>query len=284
MKQLFTGFVALLLAGCTHVGLELANLPAKFSTTRLYKDVDYGALPVQKLDIYVPQLDRQGPLPVVVFFYGGRWSDGSKEMYPFVAEAFAEHGYVTVIADYSKYPQVRFPAFIEDGAKAVAWVHRHIHDYGGNPERLFLAGHSSGAHIGALLAADERYLSAEGLSSDVIKAFAGLAGPYDFIPQAEDLKQIFGPPERYPQMQVPTFIDGGEPPMLLMWGEEDQAVWRRNMDRLSAAIREQEGRVETRIYPDLDHVGVIASLTWFLRGQRPVYADILSFFEKHRAP
>lgn len=281
MKKLAVALGSVLLAGCTQAGLELANLPAKFSSTRIVKDLPYGEADSNRLDIYVPELATDESLPVVVFFYGGRWTDGSRDMYPFVGETFVNAGYITVIADYSKYPRVRFPSFVEDGARATAWVYRHIDQYGGDPERIYISGHSSGAHIGALLAADERYLRSQGLDTDVIRAFAGLAGPYDFEPDAEDLKAIFGPPENYPQMQVTTFIDGEEPPMLLMWGEADTTVWRRNLDLLATEIDKRGGKVETRIYPGIDHVGIVASLTWFYQNRRPVLGDILSFFKAH---
>ena len=162
---------SLLLVACTKIGLSVANLPNQFSDTETTKDLAYGSEPWQKLDIYVPPHAAEKSLPVVVFFYGGSWKDGSKDMYPFVGEAFAKKGYITVIADYSKYPQVKFPTFVEDGAKAVAWTYRHIAEYQGDPKRLFIAGHSAGAHIGAMMTADKHYLHAEGLTPSIINAF-----------------------------------------------------------------------------------------------------------------
>lgn len=282
MKALFISLGALLLAGCTQLGLGLANLPARIGDTLIARDLSYGPDEQQRLDIYRP--DETGePAPVLMFFYGGRWTHGDKSMYSFVGQAFANQGYVTVIADYRKYPQVRFPEFVHDGARALAWVHDHIDRFGGDPERLFIAGHSSGAHIASLLAADERYLQAHDKPMDIIKAFAGLAGPYDFVPDEDDLIDMFGPPERYPQMQVTTHIDGDEPPMLLLWGESDSIVWRRNMDRLSERIKTHSGQVVTRTYANIDHVGIMASLTWMLRDRRPVFMDMLQFFEQHDA-
>ncbi len=281
MKQLLSGFIALILSGCTQVGVGVANLPAKFGDTEIVKDISYGDEPWQKLDIYIPEKAKTEKLPVVVFFYGGRWTDGSKDMYAFVGDAFAKSEYVTVIADYSKYPNVKFPTFVEDGAKAIAWTYENIETYGGNKNALHVSGHSSGAHIGALVTADERYLKAEGQNISIIKAFAGLAGPYDFVPDEPDLEDMFGPPSNYPQMVVTTFIDGGEPPMLLLWGAKDTAVWRRNIDLLEAEIKKKNGSVETIIYPEVDHVGIVASLTWFLRGKAPVLKDVTNFFEKY---
>src|SRR5262249_25592652 len=157
--------------------------------------------------------------------------------YRFAGDAFARHGYIAVIPDYRKYPRVRFPAFVEDSAKALAWVYSHIADYGGDRDRIFVAGHSAGAHICAPLTADPHYLAHEGQDrSTVIRGFAGLAGPYAFTPSEPDLEDMFGPPERYPAMQVTTFIDGTQPPMLLLYGGSDTTVRRYNLDRLEARI------------------------------------------------
>ncbi|MBV0934712.1 alpha/beta hydrolase [Marinobacterium weihaiense] len=279
MKALLLSVGALLLSGCTQLGLTLANFPAKFSDIDTTRDWAFGPEPRQRLDIYRPPEARDAP--VLVFFYGGRWTEGAKSMYPFVGEAFARQGYVTVIADHRQYPQVRFPVFVEDAARALAWVHDHIDRFGGSPDRIHVAGHSSGAHIGALVLADARYLAAYGKQPGMVRAFAGLAGPYDFEPEEADLQAMFGPPERYPLMQATTFIDGDEPPMLLLWGEADRLVGARNHTRLAQAVTARGGQVHTRTYANLDHVGIVASLTWFLRERRPVMRDVLSFFAQH---
>lgn len=281
-SKLLPAVMAVILGGCTQLGVSLANLPIKFSDMEIKKEITYGNEDWQKLDIYIPKRAKVEKLPVITFFYGGRWTDGSKDMYAFVGHAFAKEGYIVVIADYSKYPNVKFPSFVEDGAKAVAWIHNNIDKHGGDANNLFISGHSSGAHIGALVVADERYLQAEGKNNSIIKAFAGLAGPYDFIPQADDLKDIFGPPTNYPLMTVTNFIDGNEPPMLLLWGEDDDAVWERNIKLLGEKIEKENGLYEIKMYPGVDHVGVISGLIWFLRGQPPILKDITNFFESNR--
>ena len=261
-------------------GLGLLNLGPAFSRTKIVRDVAYGPEPWQRLDIYIPPGLQAQKLPVVVFFYGGRWTGGAKEGYPFAGDAFAKRGYIAVIPDYRKYPAVRFPAFVEDGAKALAWVSGHIAEYGGNPGRIFVAGHSAGAHIGALLAADPSYLAREGKDrSAVVRGFAGLAGPYAFTPDEPDLEDMFGPPERYPAMQVTTFIDGAQPPMLLLYGDADSAVKRYNLDRLEARIREKGGRVKSIVYPGVDHLWILGAVGWVNFRGPPVLGDMLAFFE-----
>jgi acetyl esterase/lipase len=262
------------------LGLRIANLAPIFSGTRLIHNAAYGGEPWQKLDIYARGHTPERKKPVVVFFYGGRWQQGAKENYRFAGDAIAKRGYIAVLPDYSKYPSVRFPAFVEDGAKAVAWVAARIGDYGGDANRIFVAGHSAGAHIGALLAANPSYLEREGTPRGVIKGFAGLAGPYAFTPKDPDLVDIFGPPERFPAMQVTSFIDGTQPPMLLLYGATDNVVHRYNLDRLETRIREKGGTVKSIIYPGVDHIWIMAAMSWTNFAGPSVTGDMISFFDR----
>ncbi|MGH8336669.1 MAG: alpha/beta hydrolase [Gammaproteobacteria bacterium] len=275
-----------LLPGCEKAGFAIANLPSAFANGGVTTGVAYGPQPWQKLDIYVPPSPGNRQLDTIVFFYGGRWTTGSREDYRFVGQMFADKGFITVIPDYSKYPAVRFPAFVEDGARALAWVHDHISGYHGDPRKIHVAGHSAGAHIGALLSADPHYLAAYHKSTqEVIASFAGLAGPYDFVPDEPDLVDMFGPPVRFPKMQVPTFITGHEPPMLLLWGAEDTTVRRYNLDKLQSAIESKSGQVRTIIYPGTDHVNIVAALSWLNPARAPVADDMVRFFkdvDRHR--
>jgi len=198
------------------------------------KDLSYGQLPRQKLDIYVPNIE-QTSFPVVVFFHGGRWIDGSKDQYKFVGMTLSNRRYVVVVPNTRLYPEVKFPTFLEDAAKSVAWVNKNIARYKGN-QNLFISGHSSGAHIGALIIADDSYLATHELKPNIVNAFAGLSGPYDFMPKAADIREIFGPPENYPKMVVTNFIDGDEPPMLLIYTGEDDTVYPRHLKLVSKKL------------------------------------------------
>ncbi len=268
-----------LLSGCESAGFAVVNLPSYAGGATVARNIAYGPEPWQKLDVYTPKTPGKTPPDTIVFFYGGRWTKGARADYRFVGEAFAKKGFITVIPDYAKYPQVRFPAFVEDGAKALAWVHDHIVEYQGDPRRVHVAGHSAGAHIGALLAADQRYLAALNKTpGQVIASFAGLAGPYAFTPDEPDLIDMFGPSARYPAMQVPTFIDGSEPPMLLAWGADDKIVRRFNLDKLQAGIEAKRGRVRSIVYPGGNHINIVAALSWINPGSLPVLDDLAKFF------
>jgi acetyl esterase/lipase len=279
VRQIATLGFALVTTACTQAAFLAANFPTHFDDMKVVHDVAYGPLLSQQLDIYIPVDSRGKKLDVIVFFYGGRWTNGAKEDYRFVGAAFADKDFIVVIPDYQKYPQVRFPIFVEDGAKALAWVYDNVATYHGNPERIHVAGHSAGAHIGALLAADVDYLGREGKSrSLVIHDFVGLAGPYAFTPDEPDLEDMFGPPKNYPNMRVTTFIDGKQPPMLLLYGDADKTVKYDNLERLEQQIKKKGGSVQSKIYHDVDHAGLVGALSWFNPHDAPVVQDIVSFF------
>lgn len=236
-----------------------------------------------RLDVYTPEGDVRDA-PVVVFFYGGRWGAGSKDEFRFVGQALAAQGFVAVIPDHRKYPDVRFPVFVEDAASAVRWTHHNITRFGGSAEKLFVMGHSSGAHLAAMLALNGEYLKAVGGSRDWLKGMIGLAGPYDFMPiTAPDLRDMFGPPERFADSQPIFFADGQNPPLLLMHGEDDEDVWIKNTRNLAKAVGDAGGPVETVIYPKMGHRWIIASISAPLRSRNDVIAHIREFVSRRAA-
>ena len=176
---------AALLAACS--GPTLLNALIPHSGYSIKTNISYGNHPRQQLDIYRPD-SLTANTPVIVFFYGGSWQKGSKDDYRFVGQAFAAKGYITVIADYRLYPEVRFPAFVQDGAEALAWIHQNIAEYGGNAQQIFVAGHSAGAYIAVMLGTGSEYTP----HLDGIKGIIGIAGPYDFLPFTDPaIKDIF---------------------------------------------------------------------------------------------
>jgi len=257
--------------------LRIADLVTPRDGYKLHADLAYGAADRQRLDVYVPGR-AAAPLAVVVFFYGGRWQGGNKRDYRFVAQALADRGFLVVVPDYRLFPNVVFPTFIEDGARAVAWIHRHIDTYGGDRKQIFLAGHSAGAHIAAMLSFDERYLTGAGVPAASIQGFLGLAGPYDFLPmESADLLQIFGPVEHHGATQPINFVDGSEPPALLLHGLKDESVLPRNSRRFASAIQARGGRVDARYFAHGNHFTIIAAFIRPLQSQSSLLEDIETF-------
>jgi acetyl esterase/lipase len=278
MLKLFLFLSILVTCGCEKLSFSIANAPVFYTEKQIKRDIVYSLESSATMDIYYPD-EYSKPLPVILFIYGGNWQRGDKDSYAFVASNFTQRGFAVAIADYRKYPEVKFPAFVQDMADATVYLHRYATDLNLDQNRLFILGHSAGAHIGALVATDPFYMKNAGGNRDWIKAFAGLAGPYAFIPEEKDLQDIFGPPERYDLMQVPTFIDGKQPKMLLLQGREDKVVGLFNLEKLEKAIRQKGGVVQTKIYPGLDHVGIVGALSWVYRNKANVADEVTEFFD-----
>jgi len=279
LKTISVCLGAVLLSACAQVKFAAVNAPTYFDDVKVLSDVSYGEHDRHRLDVYSPKVASLDA-PVVVFFHGGRWTDGDKSYYRFVGSHLAKHGYVVVVPNYRTYPDVKFPTFVEDTAQAIAWVSENISQYGGDATRINLMGHSSGAHMAALVAADTRYLRVFDKMPAVINSVVGLSGPYDFTPREADLVDMFGPPENFPNMVVTNFIDGDEPPVFLLWGGDDTLVGAQNINRLSARILEKGGAVDTKIYEGIDHVGTIAAFTWAYLGKSDIADDVLKFLEQ----
>src|SRR5262249_16983924 len=129
-----------------------------------------------KLDLYLPK-GHKG-FPVLLFAHGGGWKNGDKQEFEFLGKALAKNGIGVVCINYRLYPQVRFPANVEDAARAFAWVHQNIAKYAGRADQLFVGGHSSGGHLVSLLATDESYLKAERLAFTDIRGVLSISGLY----------------------------------------------------------------------------------------------------------
>ncbi|MBV9508741.1 MAG: alpha/beta hydrolase [Caulobacteraceae bacterium] len=240
----------------------------------------YGRNARNRLDIYAPA--RCAPQrPVVVFFYGGGWDSGARADYAWVGRSLAAQGYVVVVADYRIHPEVVWPAFLQDAAQAVRWTRDNIAAHGGDPLRLVLMGHSAGAYNAVELAVNRRWLAAVGLeAARDLKGVVGLSGPYDFLPlHSERLKAIFQPEALRPDTQPINNVDGRNPPLLLVTGDQDATVHAGNSDRLAAAVRAAGGEAAVIHYPRLDHARTLGSLIPPLQWLAPVMRDARTFID-----
>ncbi len=287
-RTALAGLVAAFGAGCGKVAFMAANLPAAFGAYRRHANIAYGAQTLQRLDVYVPNAPpaadgTSGALrPMVVFWHGGRWSFGDKADYRFVGAALTELGCVAVLPNYRLYPEVKMPGFMDDAARAARWAAAHAGDYGGDPSRLYLMGHSAGAHLAALVTLDSRYFAAAAAAAPpVIAGVIGLSGPYDFLPLKEaDVQDMFGPPPNYPQSQPINFVRAGAPPMLLVHGLKDETVRPKNSINFAAALRAAGVPVSLKLYPGLVHADTVAALSLPARRRAPTLADIAAFLRQ----
>lgn len=267
--------VALLagLAACSPLRTFNALVP-KEPGVRVARGIAYGEDPRQRLDVYAPRQGRAST-PVIVFFYGGSWNSGVREGYGFVGRALAAAGFVVVIPDYRLVPQAAFPEFLKDCAGAVRWARAHAAEFGGDGDRLLLAGHSAGAYNAAMLALDPQWL---GLDRQAVRGLIGLAGPYDFLPLDGPVPvAAFGRWARPAETQPITFADRSAPPAFLATGAEDRTVLPRNSRALAAKLDAAGVTAEFKVYPGVGHVGIATAIAQPFRRRAPVLADMIAF-------
>jgi acetyl esterase/lipase len=272
--------LAALLSACSP--FVAINLLVPKSGYNVRSDIAYGADPRQKLDVYIPD-GLKASAPVLLFFYGGSWETGSRGDYLGFGQAFASKGIITIVADYRLYPQVTFPAFVQDAAAAVAFVHAHARDYGGDATRLFVCGHSAGAYNAVMLGSDPRYLKDVGGDFSWLRGIIGISGPYDFLPLTDKaLIDMFHGADNRAILPI-TYIDtrSGRPPMLLITGDADETVGPGNTTRMAAAVNGHGGRARAILYPGVGHIGIIASLLPPLRGRTSLREDVAGFINAH---
>jgi acetyl esterase/lipase len=268
--------VAMTLSGCSFVQFGVANAPDSFAGIKRHRDLSYGELPRQRLDVYAPP-DRTVNRPVVIFWYGGSWVKGSKAQYRFVGTTLAEQGFVAVLPDYRLYPQVTFPAFDVDGARAVAWAERHIREFGGNPGNIVLMGHSAGGHTAAFLALNHAFLHEYGADPLCVSGLVGLSGTYVLVPDTAELRATFPAPYREADWQPIRFVDAAAPPVLLLHGLADQEVSPREAEELRDALTRAHMPVELHLYPHRGHAATVASFAWIARWRTPALTQTVDF-------
>ena len=264
----------LLLAACSPDAA--LNLIAATRGVVIARSIPYATGARRTLDIYRPQDAKTAP--VIVFFYGGSWQSGNKSIYKFVGSALARRGYVVVVPDYRVYPEVIYPAFLEDGALAVRWTKDNATRFGADPNMLFVMGHSAGAYMAAMLALDSRWLGRAGLSPRRdIAGLVGISGPYDFLPLHDyTLKTIFGGAHDTTTQPI-THVEAGAPPALLLTGAKDHTVDPGNAARLAARLRAVGDRATVLTYPWVGHLGIIGAFAAPLRFLAPTLKDTDAF-------
>ncbi len=271
------GFVA---AACSPLGLLNTLGPRDGGARRVARGLSYGDDPRQKMDLYAPTDARARARPVLVFFYGGGWESGSRDLYGWAAQALAARGFVVALPDYRVVPQVVFPGFIEDAARATARAAALAGPFGGDRDRLGVLGHSAGAHLAMMIALDRRYMAAVD-QPGLIKAAAGLAGPYDFLPfDVPASINAFGRAPDPTATQPVAFVRPDAPPLWLGHGTEDTVVHAEDATILDQRMRAVGGRSEAHLYPGLNHADLIAAFSPLFRKKATVLADVTGFFHR----
>jgi acetyl esterase/lipase len=275
--------LAVLLVGGVAVAYVIAPLPVfnalmiKDPGAKLIdRNIAYGENPRQRYNLFAPEQGNNFPL--LIFVQGGAWQFADKEGYDFVGHAFASKGYLTAVIDYRLVPEVQYPAFVDDTAKAVAHMRAEAGKHGGDPTRVYLVGHSAGAYniIQAML---NPAFAAE---MENVKAAAAMAGPYKFVPltDARAIKAFsnFSPVE---ETQPEKFLRPDQPPILLVHGVDDTEVLPASSEYFYNEIKKVTNRVELHIYSSTNHVSILGDLSRPFRYRSNAFPDIIAFFAKH---
>lgn len=247
-------------------------------TARL-AEVSLGQSPNRKLIVHGPARgEGDAARPVLLFVHGGSWNKGNPEHYGFIGRAFVPEGFIVVLAGYRLHPEAVYPAMLEDTAAAIAWTRANIAQYGGDPDRLVLAGHSAGAYNVVMTALEARWLADEHGAFHPIAGVIGLAGPYDFHPFDNDsTRASFGHAPQPEATQPINHVRPDAPPKLLIHGEKDTLVKPRNSRELSSRLLATGARVETLFFADMDHNGPLLALASPWRRNRELIDAVTQF-------
>ena len=280
-SAVLAGLGGFLLSGCS-VLTAFNTLTPRDPANRAAVGLAYGSDPRQVLDVYTPKNPGAGPLPMLVFFYGGGWISGHREDYGFAGQALASRGFVTVVPDYRVAPAHPYPDFMQDAALAVRWARDHAAEYGGDPTRIVLCGHSAGGYLALMLAMDDDFLRDAGVDVSLIKGAVGLSGPYDFYPfNVKESILAFG---QYPDPRATQPISYASrphrPPVLLIQGEKDKIVGVHNAVNLDRALRQAGNASTLHLFPTLTHPDTALALSVPFRGKAPILAETAQFLHR----
>lgn len=277
--------LAVSLAACSRQGLEntvqntinRTNSPSGLTVVR---DLSYGPDPRNKLDLYAPPQARNAP--VVLFIHGGSWQGGDKNGYGFVGESLARAGYVTGVMSYRLAPEHRYPDFVQDGAAALKYLRDHATQYGGDPDDLFVSGHSAGGFNAVELVDNARWLSEVNVPISAVRGVIGLAGPYSYDFRTDQTRVAFPEGSTPDQVMPDRHVRPDAPPHLLLVAANDTTVRPENGLRMQAALKKAGIPVELTVIPKLNHITLVGSLARNLTFLGPTRADVIAFIEAKR--
>jgi acetyl esterase/lipase len=280
MKKIITLVgVVMVVAGLAYhfARLQLFNalVPKDPESIQWQSEMAYGSDPRQNLQIYMPR-EATGALPVVVFVHGGSWEEGNKNSYEFAGRALAAQGFMTLVINYRLHPKHQYPAFVEDVALALRWTADNAKPLGGNPDKIFVMGHSAGAYNIAMAVLDKRYDEKRPKLSGVIT----LAGPFDFVPLDSPITiKVFGGLPNLPDTQPVNHARADTPPFLILHGATDKTVFPRNAVALDKALRQAGAQSTLKMYDGVNHADILLALSTWMRGRAPTLKDATEFMK-----
>ena len=279
MRQHFLRNVTLLAMLGLLFGLPSWAQPPAYELETI-RDIAYytgpDADPVRhKLDIHRPKGCKN--YPVLFFVHGGSWTYGNKDhfgVYTSLARTLAKHGIGTVCPNYRLSPQVKHPEHIRDVARAFAWTCRNIAKYDGDAEEMFVAGHSAGGHLIALLATDESFLKDQGLSLGCIKGAIPISGVLN-LPPSPEFDSAFGTDPAVRRQASPiTHVNVRCPPFLILHADADLPPCGRAGARLSAGLKDKHCPAQVCEIASRNHLSILLNS---VKDSDPVMQNLLSF-------
>jgi acetyl esterase/lipase/endonuclease/exonuclease/phosphatase family metal-dependent hydrolase len=245
------------------------------------KDVPYyegpDADPIKhKLDLFLPKGHKD--FPVLIFVHGGAWVTGDRNLYGSFGRTFAKNGIGTAVISYRLTPKVQHPGHIEDVARAFAWIHKNIAKYGGRPDQIFVTGQSAGGHLTALLATNETYLAAQGLSLKDIKGAVPISGVYQFSGRWSE--RIIGKGQAATDSASPLRqVTGKEPPFLILYADSDMTGCARMSQQFSKLLEGKQVETAVKEIKDRNHITIMVLL--MLSDADPCAQELLKFVAQH---
>lgn len=282
---------ALVLAGTLTLGLTLAACSQQSAQSTLNRVVSTGGLTVtqnvpygpdarNRMDVYAPQNARNAP--VVLFIHGGSWENGDKDGHKFVGESLARAGYVTAVMSYRLAPQNRYPTYVQDSALALKVLRDRATSFGGDPDDLFVSGHSAGAFNAVEVVDNERWLREAGVPVFAVRGVIGIAGPYSYDFREFASRRAFPEGATPDQVMPDRHVRPDAPPHLLLVAANDTTVYPQNAINMESALKKAGVPVTRTVLPRLNHITIMAAVArplTLLGGTRQAMID---FIEKHR--
>ena len=266
------GVALVSLVSCAPVNILNGITPS--STFDRTKNVSFGDGKRDKLDIYRSEKPK-ADAPVLMFVHGGSWDSGSKDIYKFLAEGFTKSGYDIVVPNYGIYPEAKYPDFLEDNARAVAFTAKTFPG-----RKMVLIGHSAGAYNVLMLGLRDEFLNKVDVDRcETISGIVSLAAPVGVVPlKNAPLTEIF--PDRFTADDaVLSNVTGPAPAVFLGHGDKDTTVSPINASTLGEKILARGGTAKVEIYPGQSHSDVVKVLSRHFDGDATLKADIVNFIE-----
>ncbi|MBB5375116.1 acetyl esterase/lipase [Deinococcus metalli] len=272
---------AAVLAGCSQRSAQdTLNRAVSTSGLDVTRDVAYGPDTRNRMDVYAPH--GAANAPVVLFVHGGSWEGGDKDGHKFVGESLARAGYVTAVMSYRLAPQNRYPTFVQDTALALKVLRERAKTFGGNPENVFVMGHSAGAFNAVEAVDNARWLREVDVPVSAVRGVIGVAGPYSYdfrsLPSARAFPEGATPDEVMPDRHVRP----DAPPHLLLVAGSDRTVGAQNGENMRAALDRAGVPVTFTVLPGMGHITIIAAMARPLTFLGPTRRDVIAFIEAHR--